>query len=286
LWQLKATCVLLVGVGLRVAVAQPLAPADAPYARQQRYALGVPVVLAFAVQLFDRMYIQNRHHYRLAAIRSFPGHFAAISSRLLLFAGSIAACELPLQPVYGVGMHATIAVFQLVLLHAQKFACTISSEAEHPLDAPLNRALDGLRLKALRHRERAAKSAEAAAASAATAIQSRARGSIGRQRWMRQSKEDSSHSTPPASPTRVAPSTELATPAPTAQPAPSAPPPSDEHAAPTRATRWMRQSREAPATPPKDEHAPPGRATRWMRQSRESPYYHPLAPPSEGPKPH
>jgi hypothetical protein len=62
LWQLKAACIMLVGVGVKLVVNDPLADATAPYATQQRLALAVPVATTFAIALFDRVYMNNRHH--------------------------------------------------------------------------------------------------------------------------------------------------------------------------------------------------------------------------------
>lgn len=178
LWQLNAICVLLVGVSVRLAVREPRAATDAPYSRQQRFALGVPVALVFALQLTDRVYLQNRHHYSRGTIVRFPGHVAVLCGRVLLLLGNVAVCALPIVPVHLLSIQAALAVAQLGLLHTHKFACAIHSEHEHPLEAPLGRALDGLRLKALRYRERAWASREAQATEtlAATAIQASARG--------------------------------------------------------------------------------------------------------------
>jgi len=152
LWQLKAACIMLVGVGVKLVVNDPLADATAPYATQQRLALAVPVATTFAIALFDRVYMNNRHHYSRDALRRFPAHFAVVSCRVILLICTTSAAVLPLRPVYSLAVQAGFACLQLVALHVQKFNYAISSEREHPFEAPLGRALDSLRLKALRRR--------------------------------------------------------------------------------------------------------------------------------------
>lgn len=50
--QAIALSVLLVGVGVKLAIYAPLAPADAPYALEQRLGLGVPVAATSLIPLF------------------------------------------------------------------------------------------------------------------------------------------------------------------------------------------------------------------------------------------
>ena len=249
LWQVRALCMLLVGVSIKLAVADPLAHPASREALQQRFVLGVNVSIAFATQIFDRVlnnrqqcvrwsrplhpvgysrlhclvsacsllllrseaslanparHPPDRHQprsYTWANIQRFPGHMCVIVCRLLLLVCAVTLCLIPLRPLYCVVLHAAFAVVQIACLHAQKFRFAISSDREHPIDGPLGRALDVLRLKALRHRHNAAVERKAKAL-AAQAIQAFSRSRTRRwseaetqrslsrtRRWMRSSKD-------------------------------------------------------------------------------------------------
>jgi len=152
LWQLNAITVLLVGAALKLAVSNPLEWAPGRFGMEQRYALGGPVACTFAIQLFYQIVVKHWRDYRsLRQLRQVPGHSCVVACRLLLVACSIAVCSIELWPLAHVWMQAFIAVAQVLLVHLQKHVFPITSQRHHPIEE----AFDALRLKALRHRNRA-----------------------------------------------------------------------------------------------------------------------------------
>ena len=154
LWQVNATSILMVGVGMKLAVHDPLGTSFEDGSSQQRFALGVPITCTFAIQLFYRCVMKNGHHYSRAQLAAHPGHMLVVACRVALLGCSFISCALPLRPVDFVLLQAGMAVLQATLLHVQKHKFPISSDREHPLEKPIARAFDALRLKALRYRER------------------------------------------------------------------------------------------------------------------------------------
>ena len=163
LWQWNAIAVLLTGAALKSAVNQPLVWGGGQYAQMQRYALGAPIALSFAIQLCFRIGIKNRHKYSLRQLCRFPAHTCVVICRVLLLGVSVIACGpyIPslqwivheLRPVDQVLIQAGFCVLQLILQHAQTVVFPISTAQKTP-DALLAEAFDNTRLKAMRYRNR------------------------------------------------------------------------------------------------------------------------------------
>jgi hypothetical protein len=153
LWQTRAMTVMLVGVSVKLAIYNPEAETDAYFSLQQRLGLGVPMTISFAINLFESVFFQNRHHYFAASqIFKYPWHFVCLASRVGVMGTTIGICFSPLTPAVQLWVQASLAVVQCALLHVQDHKCAIDSHKMHPA-AALPQALHALRQRAQRHRE-------------------------------------------------------------------------------------------------------------------------------------
>ena len=151
MWQIKASSVMLVGVGVKLAIHDPTVSADSPFALEQRLLLGVPVMLSFTMQLFKTVVLANRHHYTLQVLRKHPRHVAILCVRLMLLGTTVGICFVPMIPLYLLIVQACLALAQSALLHVMESKLPITSDnVSYDHDMPA--ALNALRLKSQRHR--------------------------------------------------------------------------------------------------------------------------------------
>lgn len=152
LWQTRAVTVMLVGVAVKLAIYNPVAETDAFFSLQQRLGLGVPMTISFAINFFESVFFQNRHHYyALSQISKFPSHFACLAARGAVMGSTIGICFAPMTPAVQLAAQASLAVVQCALLHLQDHKCNIDSHKMHPA-ASLPQALHALRQRAQRNR--------------------------------------------------------------------------------------------------------------------------------------
>jgi hypothetical protein len=152
LFTTNALAVLLVGVGIKLAIHDPVASVDAHFALEQRLGLGVPCMVVFSIQLLNAL-LKNSHHYvDCYALFSHPAHLILILMRMAFLAVKVLVCFMPLQPVVLLSVEAALAFIQCALLHVQEHRLRIVSTRE-PRSAGLPEALNNLREKARLHRE-------------------------------------------------------------------------------------------------------------------------------------
>lgn len=151
IWQVKAVGVMLVGVGVKLAIYDPMADPDSHFALEQRLGLGVAVALTFGIQFFNAVCMRNWHHYSLAGLCKHRLHAAILLCRLLLVTARIGVCYLRIVPYVLVAVQAGLGVIEASMLHMQEYRYPIKSNRK-PYTADMPAALNSLRLKAQRAR--------------------------------------------------------------------------------------------------------------------------------------
>lgn len=152
LFTTNALAVLLVGVGIKLAIHNPVASVDAHFALEQRLEVGLPCMVVFSIQLLNSL-LKNSHHYVDSyALISHPAHVTIIFMRVVFLSAKLLVCFIPLQPVVLLSVEAVLAFIQCALLHVQEHRLRIVS-ARQPRSAGLPEALNNLREKARLHRE-------------------------------------------------------------------------------------------------------------------------------------
>ena len=158
LWEVKALSIMLVGVGVKLAIHDPMASPTAHFAVAQRLELGLPLAACFGVQLFHTLTVKTRHHYSLSALREQPAHVLVVAMRIVLLIASVLVCWLPLSPLPMMCVQAAISSAQCVLIFAHDFRFQIKGHRQHPM-----RELPNALLALQQRRKRAAKDAVRAA---------------------------------------------------------------------------------------------------------------------------
>ena len=165
-WQAIAISVLLVGVGVKLAIYDPRAPADAFYSFEQRVGLGVPVAFTSLIPLANSVLLRDRHHYHGVHRRHFellrrqPVHFVLLTLRLVIFRLAIGICWLKLIPGAFLGVQTGLALLQCALLHYSEHRAQITTSTAS-LDSQLSAAVNTLSLKAKHARDKLALSSVA-----------------------------------------------------------------------------------------------------------------------------
>jgi len=157
---------MLVGVAVKLVSNDPTASVEAHFALEQRYELGVPVAVVFAIQLINA-FIRNRHHYACpGALRNHPAHAGVLVARFLLLCTHVGICSVPLQPLLLLSVQALLALLHCALQHMQEHRLPITSTAK-PSTARVPDALHVIRLKAFRQRNLSAINSRSAASGGA-----------------------------------------------------------------------------------------------------------------------
>ena len=153
LWQAMAISIMLVGVGVKLCVYNPIAEPHAHYALPLRLLVGVSAMAVFALQLFYSMVIRRRQFYRrpLSLITTQPYHCAVVLLQLIALAAQALLGLAPLMPVSMLAGQAALGLIQCVLLHLHDHKLKVTGSEIHPL-AGVPDALEALRLKASRRR--------------------------------------------------------------------------------------------------------------------------------------
>ena len=153
MWQTMAMSIMLVGVGVKLAIYDPLADAHAHFGIGLRLMVGVSLSIVFALQLFYAMVIRRRMHYRkpLELMRRQPAHVALVFVQLVFLLVQALFGLVPLRPYEMVCGQAAIALVQCVLLHLHEHRINATSDQIHPL-AGVPDALEAIRLKASKKR--------------------------------------------------------------------------------------------------------------------------------------
>lgn len=153
LWQTMAIAIMLIGVGVKLAIYDPLAEGTAHFALAQRLMVGVSMTVVFAIQLFNTMVVKNRQHYRrpLALAKRQPLHCVVVALQLVVLVGQSTASLASTQPYLFFCVQAALGVVQCILLHIQEHKLRVHGTAAHPLSR-VPECLDSLRLKATRTR--------------------------------------------------------------------------------------------------------------------------------------
>ena len=121
LMSFKSGCVLLVGVGIKLAAADPTAAADASFAADQRLQLGGALVAMYCMQLIMKPLHSDEglvHYYRSmchASCAKTRARLRVVLCRLLLCAAHLGVCYAPLMPISSVSIHAGLSVLQVAL---------------------------------------------------------------------------------------------------------------------------------------------------------------------------
>jgi len=117
LYSQKALSVLLAGVGIKIAIYNPDAAADAAFALEQRLLLGLSLMLCFFLQmLMAPLHIGLRWYYRHMSTRL----ELELVGRLGLLACMGGICAVELKPWAFVCVQAVLSMAQIVLLHEQQ----------------------------------------------------------------------------------------------------------------------------------------------------------------------
>ena len=133
LWQTKAQAVMLVGVAVKLAIYKPTSKPDAPYAAQQRIAVGLPIVVVFSIQIVHSLAIKNYQHYFVRNLTKHKLHLLVLLSRVVLLGAAVAVCFLPIKPMYLLPLEAALISAQSALIHLQEETFAISSDRAHPM---------------------------------------------------------------------------------------------------------------------------------------------------------
>jgi len=145
LWQIKTCGVMLGGVGVKLAIYNPLSDPTYLNAEAQRVEIAAATAVCFAAQLFHCVYVKNWHNYSLAGLAAHPLHCAVVLSRVGLMVGNtVGLTQLQLEPWKFVSAQAGLAITQCVLLHLQEHGAKITSDKIHPM-AALPAALKSVR---------------------------------------------------------------------------------------------------------------------------------------------
>ena len=137
LWQLKAMCIMIVGVGVKLVLYDPIAPADAFFAQDQRTLLSVSLVGAFNCQFLYAIYVLRFHygyHQGFSWVTKHPFHTGILAARVVMSALMLGLGYVEQEPDNFLYTMVGLSVIQgfLVHFHAGHPKCVISSPAEHP----------------------------------------------------------------------------------------------------------------------------------------------------------
>jgi hypothetical protein len=154
MWQTNALCIMLVGVGVKLAIYNPTASPTAHFAAAQRLEMGLPLSLVFFIQLFRTIFISNWHHYSWSALKEQPTHTFVVLGRIALMVAMILVVLQPIGPLPVMVELALLAIGQCALMQLQDFKFPIKSLHEHPMRA-LPNALLALQQKRKRAEDRA-----------------------------------------------------------------------------------------------------------------------------------
>ena len=159
LWEAKALAIMLVGIGVKLAIYDPMASPHAHFALAQRLALGLPIASCFGVNLFHHVCVKTWHLYSWHALVSQPSHTLVVSARIGLLIACGVVCIAPLAPLPFAFTLAAFSMGQCALMQLHNGRVAILGTRPHPMREMPNALL------ALQHRRKgAAKAATAAAA--------------------------------------------------------------------------------------------------------------------------
>lgn len=133
LWQAKSLAVMLVGVGVKLAMYDPMASPNAHFAPAQRLEICIPLAVCFAIQLFHSLFVKTRHHYSWNRLREQPMHALVVLARIAIIIGLPFVALIRVEPVVLMLVLAGVSVVQCALLQAHDFRFSIKSNRPHPM---------------------------------------------------------------------------------------------------------------------------------------------------------
>ena len=133
LWELKALSIMLVGVGVKLAMYDPMASPTAHYALAQRLEICIPLAVCFGIQLFHSIFVKTRHHYSWEPLLQQPMHGIVVLARVALIFGLPFLALIEIEPILLVSLLAGVSILQCALLQAHDFRFSIRSNRPHPM---------------------------------------------------------------------------------------------------------------------------------------------------------
>ena len=133
LWEVNAVAVMLVGIGVKLAIIDPLAAPDGYSAFAQRLEVSASLAVVMSVQLFHTLFVKTFHHYSYHTFSEQPVHVLVVALRAIVIVACAASCMLPLSPLYMLILLAGLSAAQYVLLHIQESLVPVVSIHQHPM---------------------------------------------------------------------------------------------------------------------------------------------------------
>jgi hypothetical protein len=100
LWQAKSLAVMLVGVGVKLAMYNPMASPNAHFALAQRLELCIPLAVCFAIQLFHSLFVKTKHHYSWKRLAEQPMHVLVVLARISIIVGLPLLAFIRIEPLF------------------------------------------------------------------------------------------------------------------------------------------------------------------------------------------
>ena len=121
IWQTMAIAVMLVGVGVKLAIYDPLADARAHFALQFRFVVGAALTVVFMLQLLFSMLIRRRQFYRhpWRLMRTQPAHCLLVGLQVTALVSQTLIALIPMVPAATVAAQALVGLIQCILLHVR-----------------------------------------------------------------------------------------------------------------------------------------------------------------------
>ena len=154
IWQMMAMAIMLVGVGVKLSIYDPIAKVDTHFALPLRMMIGISVMLVFALQLLYSMVIRRRQLYHMSPLkllRTQTAHCILVGMQLIALIAQALFGLIPLIPAHMIFGQAILGLIQCILLHLHEHKIKVTGTALHPL-AAVPDALEALRLKSLKKR--------------------------------------------------------------------------------------------------------------------------------------
>jgi len=154
LWQELAVCVMLVGVGVKLALIEPELAGGDWRAENSRLIVALPLGLAFTIQNVHTMTIAHGHYYAISNLRKVPSgklaaHFGIILVRCVMTGLGIGLAFVDMTLLAFYPVQAAISVAQVTLMYTQEHGlfCSIKEDhaAEHPL-ADMPKVMTAIRI--------------------------------------------------------------------------------------------------------------------------------------------
>jgi len=133
LWEAKCCAIMMVGIGVKLAMYEPMASPQAHFSADQRLGLCVPLSICFGIQLLHTLLVKTAHHYSWQRICEQKIHMTVVLARIALIAGLPFLALIELEPLLLLFVLAGVSVAQCCLLQLHDFRFSIKSNRPHPM---------------------------------------------------------------------------------------------------------------------------------------------------------